>query len=61
MVVILLTPNGSVADIAGICNEAGNVVGLMPHPEDHVAPIQNPLRGDGQLGLSLFKAMLRGL
>jgi len=26
-------PNGSVADIAGICNEAGNVVGLMPHPE----------------------------
>jgi phosphoribosylformylglycinamidine synthase I len=26
-------PNGSVADIAGICNTAGNVVGLMPHPE----------------------------
>jgi len=26
-------PNGSVADIAGVCNEAGNVVGLMPHPE----------------------------
>jgi phosphoribosylformylglycinamidine synthase subunit PurQ / glutaminase len=26
-------PNGSVADIAGIANEAGNVVGLMPHPE----------------------------
>jgi phosphoribosylformylglycinamidine synthase I len=26
-------PNGSMADIAGICNEAGNVVGLMPHPE----------------------------
>ena len=26
-------PNGSVGDIAGICNEAGNVVGLMPHPE----------------------------
>ena len=26
-------PNGSVDDIAGICNEAGNVVGLMPHPE----------------------------
>ena len=32
-------PNGSVDDIAGICNEAGNVVGLMPHPEraaDHL-------------------------
>ena len=26
-------PNGSVDDIAGICNEAGNVVGMMPHPE----------------------------
>jgi phosphoribosylformylglycinamidine synthase len=26
-------PNGSVGDIAGICSEAGNVVGLMPHPE----------------------------
>jgi phosphoribosylformylglycinamidine synthase len=26
-------PNGSVDDIAGICNERGNVVGLMPHPE----------------------------
>jgi len=27
------SPNGSVDDIAGICNEAGNVVGMMPHPE----------------------------
>jgi phosphoribosylformylglycinamidine synthase len=26
-------PNGSVADIAGICNLEGNVVGMMPHPE----------------------------
>ncbi len=26
-------PNGSVGDIAGVCNRAGNVVGLMPHPE----------------------------
>ncbi len=29
-------PNGSLADIAGICNPAGNVLGLMPHPEDHL-------------------------
>src|SRR5690606_32105440 len=29
-------PNGSLNDIAGICNEAGNVVGLMPHPEHAV-------------------------
>jgi phosphoribosylformylglycinamidine synthase len=26
-------PNGSEQNIAGICNEAGNVVGMMPHPE----------------------------
>ncbi len=53
-----INPNGSVADIAGICNRAGNVIGLMPHPEDHVDPIQNPL-GDGKgLGLSLFRAMI---
>ncbi len=29
-------PNGSAADIAGICNQAGNVLGLMPHPENNV-------------------------
>ena len=29
-------PNGSVQDIAGICNPAGNVLGLMPHPENHI-------------------------
>lgn len=52
-------PNGSVADIAGICNVAGNVVGLMPHPEDHIVPIQNPLGRQGRLGLPLFKAMIR--
>jgi phosphoribosylformylglycinamidine synthase I len=50
-------PNGSVADIAGICNEQGNVMGLMPHPEDHVFPEQHPryARGEGgELGLALF-------
>lgn len=26
-------PNGSLSDIAGICNELGNVLGMMPHPE----------------------------
>lgn len=29
-------PNGSMADIAGICNPRGNVLGLMPHPEDNI-------------------------
>lgn len=32
-------PNGSERDIAGICNEAGNVVGVMPHPEHAVDPV----------------------
>jgi phosphoribosylformylglycinamidine synthase len=53
-----INPNGSVADIAGICNARGNVLGLMPHPEDHLLPIQNPLGKHGQLGLALFQAMI---
>ena len=32
-------PNGSVDDIAGVCNAAGNVLGLMPHPEHAVDPL----------------------
>ena len=32
-------PNGSVDDIAGICNEGRNVVGLMPHPERAISPL----------------------
>lgn len=55
-----VNPNGSMADIAGICNAAGNVVGLMPHPEDHVTVIQNPTRVGGRLGLSLFEALING-
>ncbi len=35
-------PNGSIADIAGICNPAGNVLGLMPHPENHIYGFQHP-------------------
>ncbi|MFW6115675.1 MAG: phosphoribosylformylglycinamidine synthase I [Chloroflexota bacterium] len=51
-------PNGSVGDVAGICNEQGNVLGLMPHPEDHIVPWQHPrwTRGvRGGLGLALFE------
>jgi phosphoribosylformylglycinamidine synthase len=50
-------PNGSHANIAGLCNRQGNVLGLMPHPEDHIFPWQHPRwhRGErGRLGLSLF-------
>ena len=52
-----LNPNGSMGDIAGVCNPRGNVLGLMPHPEDHVFAYQHPRwsRGErGRLGLKLF-------
>ena len=50
-------PNGSAYDIAGICNPAGNVLGLMPHPEDHIFPHQHPRWTRGEQagsGLALF-------
>jgi phosphoribosylformylglycinamidine synthase len=50
-------PNGSALDIAGICNPQGNVLGLMPHPENHVFGYQHPrhTRGEqGGSGLALF-------
>jgi phosphoribosylformylglycinamidine synthase I len=50
-------PNGSILDIAGICNPQGNVLGLMPHPENHIFPYQHPqfARGVKQCsGLALF-------
>src|SRR5262249_38248326 len=50
-------PNGSYHDIAGIANEAGNVVGLMPHPEHAV----EPLTGPGTDGLGFFTSVLSRL
>jgi phosphoribosylformylglycinamidine synthase len=35
-------PNGSIDDIAGVCDVTGVVFGLMPHPERHIDPIQHP-------------------
>ncbi|MBN1465601.1 phosphoribosylformylglycinamidine synthase subunit PurQ, partial [candidate division KSB1 bacterium] len=35
-------PNGSVDDIAGICDVTGRVLGLMPHPERHLHPTNHP-------------------
>ncbi|MEM7029944.1 MAG: phosphoribosylformylglycinamidine synthase I [Chloroflexota bacterium] len=55
-------PNGSQAHIAGICNEQGNVLGLMPHPENHIIPQHHPRyhRGDQAMsGLPLFKNGIR--
>ena len=37
-------PNGSVNNIAGITNPEGNILGLMPHPENHIVPSQHPRR-----------------
>jgi phosphoribosylformylglycinamidine synthase subunit PurQ / glutaminase len=47
-------PNGSVREIAGVTNEAGNVLGLMPHPEHAV----DALTGSDD-GLALFRAVER--
>jgi phosphoribosylformylglycinamidine synthase len=55
-------PNGSVANIAGVCNARGNVLGLMPHPENHIYPWQHPrwTRGEaGGSGLVLFTNAVR--
>ncbi len=43
-------PNGSVADVAGVVNDRGNVMGLMPHPEHAVDPLLGS--GDGALILA---------
>jgi phosphoribosylformylglycinamidine synthase len=48
-----VNPNGSMRDIAGITNEAGNVVGLMPHPEHSV----EELTGSGADGLAFFTSL----
>jgi phosphoribosylformylglycinamidine synthase subunit PurQ / glutaminase len=50
-------PNGSVGDIAGVCNAEGNVVGLMPHPEHAV----DPLTGPSVDGLRLFSSVVAGV
>ena len=43
-------PNGSVANVAGVCNREGNVMGLMPHPEHAVDPLLGS--GDGAMILA---------
>jgi phosphoribosylformylglycinamidine synthase len=55
-------PNGSVDDIAGVCDATGAVLGLMPHPENHVIARQYPgfTNGvHGSLGLTLFEQGVR--
>jgi len=55
-------PNGSILDIAGICNPQGNVLGLMPHPENHIYMWQHPRHTRGEQsgsGLKLFENGVR--
>ncbi|HUP99004.1 MAG TPA: phosphoribosylformylglycinamidine synthase subunit PurQ [Aeromicrobium sp.] len=52
-----VNPNGSLRDIAGISNERGNVVGLMPHPEHAI----EDLCGPGTDGLGFFTSALASL
>ena len=58
-----INPNGSEGDVAALTNDAGNVLGLMPHPERNVLPGQAPAgRMDGA-GLAIFRnavTMARG-
>jgi phosphoribosylformylglycinamidine synthase subunit PurQ / glutaminase len=49
--------NGSLNDIAGVCNEQGNVFGLMPHPEHAV----DELAGSSTDGLRIFQSMREAL
>ena len=48
-------PNGSAADIAGVASAAGNVVGLMPHPEHAI----DPLTGPGADGAGFFSSVMQ--
>ena len=57
-------PNGSVADVAGLCDKSGRVFGLMPHPESYIDFTQHPQwtrrsdQAEGQ-GLAIFRNAVR--
>jgi phosphoribosylformylglycinamidine synthase len=59
-----INPNGSIANVAGVCDETGRVLGLMPHPERHIDPTQHPrwTRGEARDpgdGLAIFANAVR--
>ncbi|MFD1714987.1 phosphoribosylformylglycinamidine synthase subunit PurQ [Amnibacterium flavum] len=60
-----VNPNGSINDIAGVSNERGNVVGLMPHPEHAVEPGFGPdtsaAMRSGVDGLTIFRSALKSV
>lgn len=53
-------PNGSVENIAGVCDSTGRILGMMPHPERHIEPTQHPrwtregLKDEGD-GITIFR------
>lgn len=60
-----INPNGSQGDVAGLCDETGQVLGLMPHPERHIYPHHHPRwtrlpRTEGE-GLGIFRNAIRSL
>lgn len=56
-----VNPNGSMMDIAGITNGAGNILGLMPHPENHIFPQQHPAYHSGVSGHAGNKLFQNGV
>jgi phosphoribosylformylglycinamidine synthase len=58
-----LNPNGSIANIAGLCDPTGRVLGLMPHPERNLTPWNHPRwtrlgpRGEGE-GLAFYRRLV---
>ncbi len=54
-------PNGSRMDIAGVCNAQGNVLGLMPHPENHILAYQHPRWTRGERGCSGLPLFVNGV
>ncbi len=57
-------PNGSMANVAGVCDATGRVLGLMPHPERHIDPTHHPRWTRGEAGpvgdgLQLFTNAVR--
>ncbi len=60
-------PNGSISNIAGICNPEGNVLGMMPHPERAFHSWQHPKRGGSEIvkgngegdGRAIFESIVK--
>ena len=54
-----VNPNGSEGAVAALTNVAGNVLGMMPHPERNVSPGQAPAGREDGAGLTIFTNAVR--